>query len=87
MALAQPIYEWRNSSGRAAIDPPAPLFSVGDAVFAKCGGPCMVVTTLRPDIWVDVQWFVGGVVQHESFPAASLRRANWFDRFCAAFGG
>lgn len=64
-----------------------PKFAHGEPVLARCGGPCMIVASERPDGWIDVQWFGGGQVFHESFPAAGLRRANWLDRLNARFGG
>ena len=78
------VYDWENPGAERLR---APRIAIGEAVFARCGGPCMIVVVARPDGWAEVQWFVGGIVQHEAFPCSGLRRANWFDRLCAAFGG
>lgn len=62
---------------------------IGDVCFSRANGRRpMLVIAIRGDGWIDTMWSVAGLeTLYSAFPRDGLRRANWFDHFCVAFGG
>ncbi|HEX3560888.1 MAG TPA: DUF2158 domain-containing protein [Pyrinomonadaceae bacterium] len=55
---------------------PSEQIKVGDVVQLKSGGPQMTVVSDEGNNYFFCQWFIGGKLDHNSFPSSALRKVS-----------